>query len=157
MSDLVYRKTESERSESPIDKKKARIDAILRVVVIFSLGAILAGVGFVAVSSLTTSQQNNDILDALLANQEQIADQTSSSEDIQKQLLALAKDIENCNTPNGDCYQQRIAELSAQSGQVNAITLAAAYCAISGDVTTYKEMTSCVKGLTGSLDGGDRR
>lgn len=55
--------------------------------------------------------------------------------------------LEDCTSPDGACYKEQQSRAAQQIGQVNAATIAAAYCATHGETDTYRHATRCVKRL----------
>lgn len=151
MSNLVYGKGEASRSESPIDKKTARIDALIRVLIVVTLIATLAGVAYLSVATYLTSRDAQQTADTVLANQHTLQQQLRLNRHLNERIINLANDIEGCNTPDGKCYQRRLAELAEQTGQTNAVSIVAAYCVDLPGPMTVKQMRDCVAAI---LDEG---
>ena len=149
MSDLVYGKDEKPREDSPLDLKKARIDATIRVLLTVAVIGILAGVTALSIAAFVETQQSKQIAEQVLENQEAIKDVADSNQRLNRKIVALAADLEDCNTPDGECYQRRVAELAAQTGLTNAVSQIAVWCADRDGVQTLSDIRHCVRDALG--------
>lgn len=85
------------------------------------------------------------ILVSLLVQVNSVVDSIRENQAGNRSLLTL---ITDCSDPDGRCYREQAARGAAQSGAVNATTIAAAYCASKGRMDTYAEALRCVQRLT---------
>ena len=71
----------------------------------------------------------------------------------QKSSRSVLDFVNDCTKPSGDCYKAGQAQDAAQVGQINAATIAAAYCATHGEADTYAHATRCVRRLLTKGEG----
>lgn len=62
------------------------------------------------------------------------------------QVIRLVRTIEDCTNPEGECAQRGQAQTGEAVGQINTVTIAAAWCRPT--VSTYQELLGCVKSVT---------
>ena len=79
---------------------------------------------------------------------------TGKIRETQQATGAVLAYIDDCTKTTGDCYQKSEARDAAQVGKINAATVAAAYCAVNGQMNTYAQATRCVRRL---INGKDER
>lgn len=80
----------------------------------------------------------------MLSTVVQVTGQIRETQQSSKSVLGYVND---CTKPSGKCYRRGQAQDAAQVGQINAATIAAAYCATKGRMDTYAHATRCVRRL----------
>lgn len=111
---------------SPLDRKEARLNALLRGLVFVVVALLVANTtlsALIAVQDHRRIQQNEKI-------QTFIKDQAIANGRMSRRNQEVLREVRSCTQPGGACYKRGQEATGSAVASINTITIAAAACAV---------------------------